>query len=209
MTLGRWPSGKNLTIRAIPSMSDQFYRLAQNLATKAQQHPEDISIPAGTTVVAAAALEAYVNEFAEIVFTHRAQAKTDFDKLKDNLIGKLEWLHAQAQNPAEAFADMLDDVRSLYGLRGLLMHYRPSPEHPAEKRTTFQRMAERFPDAVTRETELSTASLLTPDLARWAVEVFERTISSLYEEGWDPPRPQWLQMLDPEGWSTGRPRSSS
>ena len=76
------------TIRAVPSMSDQLFRLAKNLRDLSRQHPNDISLPAGTVLIAIAALEAYVNELADMAL--RNANRRDFDALRDNLIKKLQ-----------------------------------------------------------------------------------------------------------------------
>jgi hypothetical protein len=78
------------SIRLVPSKSDQFHRLAQGLAEISRQHPNDIAPPAGVVVIAAAALEAYVNELIEIGIPSARQG--EIRGLGTNLIGKLRWL---------------------------------------------------------------------------------------------------------------------
>jgi hypothetical protein len=195
-----WEPSDGVTLRAFPSMADQFHRLAQNLSTLAHRHRGDLSLPAGTVVVAVAALEAYVNEVAEMALTAQDQ-RADFDRLRDNLLAKLRWLGEHGKRPDRLSEVTVGDVELLYGLRGILMHYRPVPEHPDETRTTFQRMAERFPAAVVGEGEISTERLLTSELASWAVEVIEAAIKQLYDVGWSPPRPFWLELVDPDEWA--------
>ena len=198
-------------LRLVPSMSDQFYRLARNLATTAADHPGDISIPAGVVVIAAAALEAYVNELVEIIVPEGRRAElTRFDT---NLVAKLRWLRDNAADPpsrpreSDALTEeILADVILLYGLRGELMHYAPQPEHPVATTTSLQRLLRRFPRGIVRELQtpsesgevplsVSLSRLLTPELANWACEVLEATIKAIYRIGWEVPRPRWLTLV--------------
>lgn len=94
--IGGWQPIGGATIRAVPSMSDQFFRLAKNLRDLSRQHPNDISLPAGTVLIAIAALEAYVNELADMAL--RDADRRDFDALRDNLIKKLRLLNEPRQD---------------------------------------------------------------------------------------------------------------
>lgn len=176
-------------------MSDQFFRLAKNLCVLSSQHPNDISLPAGTVLVAIASLEAYVNELAEVAL--RDAHRRDFDALRDNLIRKLQLFNALGKNPGQLEPDVEEDVALLYGLRGKLMHYRADPEHPSDTSTSLQKLAARFPKAVTSDADVSTAQLLTPHFAEWAVDRVSEAIKGLYQCGWEPPCPRWLQLVDP------------
>lgn len=182
------------TIRAVPSMSDQFFRLAKNLRDLSRQHPNDISLPAGTVLIAIAALEAYVNELADMAL--RDADQRDFDALGDKLIKKLQLLNERGKTPGQLESDAKDDIALLYGLRGRLMHYRADPEHPGDTSTSLQRLVARFPNAVTFDADVSTEQLLTPNLAEWAVSRVSDAIRGLYQCGWDPPRPRWFELVD-------------
>ena len=140
--IGGWQPIGGATIQAIPSMSDQFFRLAKNLRDFSRQHPKDISLPAGTVLIAIAALEAYVNELAEMDL--RDANLRDFEALRDNLIKKLQLLNERGSSPGELASDVEEDIALLYGLRGSLMHYRAVPEHPVDTSTSLQRFASPF-----------------------------------------------------------------
>jgi hypothetical protein len=176
-------------------MSDQFFQLAKNLRGLSSQHPNNISLPAGTVLISIASLEAYVNELAEMAL--RDANRRDFDALRDNLIRKLQLLNARGTTPDQLESDVEEDIALLYGLRGRLMHYRVDPEHPVDTSTSLQRLVARFPTAVTSAADVSTAQLLTPHLAEWAVERVSEAIKGLYKCGWEPPRPGWLELVDP------------
>jgi hypothetical protein len=176
-------------------MSDQFFRLAENLRDLSRRHPNDISLPAGTVLIAIAALEAYVNELAEMAL--KDAHRDDFDTLRDNLIKKLQMLNERGETPGELESAVVEDIALLYGLRGKLMHYRADPEHPVETSTSLQRFVARFPKAVTSDGDVSTEQLLTPNLAEWSVDRVSEAIRGLYKCGWEPPRPRWLQLVDP------------
>lgn len=99
----------------------------------------------------------------------------------------------------------------LYGLRGTLMHYRTDPEHPIDTSTSLQRLVARFPKAVTSDADVSTEHLLTPNLAEWAVSRVSDAIVGLYQCGWEPPRPRWLELVDPDrlAKNPSRPRTGN
>jgi hypothetical protein len=193
--IGGWEPVGGATIRAVPFMSDQFFRLAKNLRGLSSQHPDDISLPAGTVLISIAALEAYVNELAEVAL--RDANRRDFDAHRDNLIRKLQLLNARGNTPGQLESDVEEDIALLYGLRGKLMHYRADPEHPVDTSTSLQRLVARFPEAVTSDADVSTAQLLTPHFAEWAVDRVSKAIEGLYQCGWEPPRPRWLELVDP------------
>ena len=195
VSIGGWQPVGGATIRAVPSMSDQFYRLAKNLRDLSRQHAGDISLPAGTVVIAIAALEAYVNELAEMAL--RDSNRRDFHALRDNLIKKLQLLNERGQNPGELESDVEEDIALLYGFRGKLMHYRADAEHPVDTSTSLQRLVTRFPKAIASGADVSTDQLLTPHLAEWAVDRVTEAIKGLYQCGWEPPRPRWLELVDP------------
>lgn len=194
VSIGGWQPVGGATIRAVPSMSDQFFRLAKNLRDLSRQHAGDISLPAGAVVIAIAALEAYVNELAEMAL--RDSNRRDFDALRDNLIKKLQLLNERGKNPGELESDVEEDIALLYGLRGKLMHYRADAEHPVDSSTSLQRLVSRFPKAITSGADVSTGQLLTPHLAEWAVDRVTGAIKGLYRCGWEPPRPRWLELVD-------------
>lgn len=196
VTIGGWQPLGGATIRAVPSMSDQFFRLAKNLCKLSRQHPNDISLPAGTALIAIAALEAYVNELADVAL--RDTNRRDFEALHDNLIKKLQLLNGRGKTPGGLESDVEDDIALLYGLRGKLMHYRADPEHPIDTSTSLQRLVARFPEAVTSGADVSTGQLLTPHFAEWAVDRVIAAIKGLYQCGWEPPRPRWIELVDPE-----------
>ena len=204
------------TLRLVPSMSEHFHRLAQNLSTISSDHPDDISLPAGVVVIAAAGLEAYANELAEIGVPDERRGA--FTQLDTNLVAKLEWLRDNPEpgghpnNPAALSDEILADAKLLYGFRGALMHYKPQPEHPVDTRTSLQRLLNRFPPESVREAapppsdqaagfvafaNTSLSRLLTPELASWAVDVLEATIRATYQAGWEVPRPLWIPFVDP------------
>lgn len=195
VTIGGWQPFGGATIRALPSMSDQFFRLAKNLRDLSLQHPNDVSLPAGTVLIAIATLEAYVNELAEMALTDAN--RRDFDALRNNLIKKIQLLNKRGETPGELESEVEDDIALLYGLRGKLMHYRADPEHPVDTSTSLQRLAARFPKAVTSDADVSTEQLLTPNFAEWAVDRVSGAIKGLYRCGWEPPRPHWLELVDP------------
>ncbi len=194
--IGGWQPFGGAFIRAMPSMSDQFFRLAKYLRDLSRQHPNDISLPAGTVLIAVAALEAYVNELGEMALGDAN--RRDFDALRDNLIKKLQLLNDRGQTPGKLESELQEDVALLYGLRGRLMHYRADPEHPVDTSTSLQRLVARFPKAVTADLDVSTSQLLTPNLAEWSVDRVSRAIKGLYQCGWEPPRPRWLDLVDPD-----------
>jgi len=193
--IGGWQPVGGATIRAVPSMSDRFFRLAKNLRDLSRQHPNDISLPAGTVLIAIAALEAYVNELADIAL--RDANRRDFDALRDNLIKKLQLLNARGKASDRLQSDVVEDIALLYGLRGKHMHYRADPEHPVDTSTSLQRLVARFPKAVPSDADVSTDQLLTPHFAEWAVDRVSEAIKGLYQCGWDPPRPRWFELVDP------------
>lgn len=194
--IGGWQPVGGASIRAVPSMSDQFYRLAGNLRETSRRQPTDISLPAGTVIVGIAALEAYVNEVAHMAL--RDEARGEFENLRDNLRKKLQFLNERGKTPGELESVVAEDVVLLYGLRGILMHYRAEPEHPIATTTSLQRLTSRFPEVVTADAEVSVDRLLTPSFAAWAVERVTDAIRGLYRCGWDPPRPRWFQVIDPD-----------
>ena len=180
----------------MPFMSDQFFHLAKNLRDLSSQHANEISLPAGAVLVSVACLESYINQVAEVALS--GSNRRDFDALKNNLVKKLQFLNERGRIPNQLGPDILEDVASLYGLRGRLMHYRVDPEHPIDTATSFQRLVARFPESVRTEADVSTAELLTPLLAEWAVERISKAVKDLYKSGWEPPRPRWLELVDPQ-----------
>jgi hypothetical protein len=203
------PVGEGTTLRALPTMSEHFLALAYDNAYTARENPTERRFPAGAVISAAATLEAYVNELAEVAFSVEpdgAAYTTDFNKLNDNLPAKLAWFSSNSKSGTNISEQTIDDVRILlYGLRGLLMHYRATPEHPDETKTTLQRLAKRFPQALVGQAELAIEKLLTPEVAAWAVDLTEQVIKEMYATGWDVPTPQWLQLVDPTKFASPQP----
>ncbi|GEM_PF-5531963 len=195
VAIGGWQPLGGATIRAVPSMSDQCFRLAKYLRDLSRQHPNDISLPAGTVLIAIAALESYVNELADMAL--RDANRRDFDALRDNLIKKLQLLNERGKILGQLESDVEEDIALLFGLRGKLMHYRADPEHPVDTNTSLQRLVARFPKAATSDADVSTEQLLTPHFAEWAVDRVSGAIRGLYQCGWEPPRPRWLELVDP------------
>lgn len=196
VAIAGWQPTGGATIRAVPTMSDQFFRLAQGLRNLSYQHPNDVSLPAGTVLISIATLEAYINELAEVSLGEGDRG--DFDRLGDKLRKKLRLLDERGEKPGRLNSEVEKDIGLLYGLRGILMHYRADPEHPVETKTSLQGLAARFPKAIASEGDVSTQQLLTPRMAEWAVDRITQAIVGLYKCGWGPPRSVWLKLLDPD-----------
>jgi hypothetical protein len=190
-------------IRLIPFMADSYFRLLEALIPGSESNPNEPAFPATAAIVAVATLESYVNELVAITgFDEVAETndriKAGLRKHGADLPGKLLGIRGRAAHPERFEDETLEEVRMLVGLRGLVAHYDPQEEHPTFTRTSLQRLAPRLGVSLPDE-NVAVGSLdlvLTPEMSRWAFDLTCRVIQQLYNAGFEPPRPRWLDLVD-------------
>jgi hypothetical protein len=209
---GGWVGDDGLEIRLIPHMADPLFRLAYTLYRISMDYPGRLEFPAGLSFAAVATLESYMNE----VISMRAflPGQTDAEQEparrrvrgpRADVVGRLRRLREEAKRPDALPESTLDDVQILVGLRGLLAHYDVQGEHPAETRTSLQRLAERVRAADQSAGDVSLEQILIPPTAAWMWDLVQRVIRELYAAGYGPPRPHWYQIVDPAQFEGGPP----
>jgi hypothetical protein len=191
-------------IRLIPHMADSYFGLLEALVASSERNPGVVATPATAAIVAVATLESYLNELINITTFDGAEEGNDrikagLRKHGTDVPAKLAAVRSLSNRPAKVENDTMDQVRTLVGVRGLLAHYDPQAEHPTATRTSLQRLAPRLGVSLPAErvAHVSLDALLTPRLARWALDLTAQVIRQLYEAGYEPPRPRWLRLVDP------------
>ncbi len=189
-------------VRLIPSMSDQYFRFLMFLARPSQQNPHENSIPAVAVLMSAAGFEAYVNELINMAFSgEESEARRqELRKMRrTDVVAKLLRLRDFSKRPDALPEETVDDLRALVGFRGLLAHYDVQEEHPVDTQTSLQRLADRLaPDATG---DIAFYVLVTPIATSWARDVMIAVVKGLYEVGYEPPRPRWIPLVDPDRWA--------
>ena len=185
--------------RLVPSMSDQFFKLANHLVKLSETNKEELSVVAGVILICCACIESYVNEV--IRFNTFSQSKEDNDNIKNFLL-KFK------KNPQRQLVELSklkkskkinkgrqDSLKLLFGLRGLLAHFDPQEEHPEITRTSLQRLDVLINKARKIDADCSLDKILNYSCSQWAFDLVNDIIGRLYLSGYQPSRGRWLRII--------------
>jgi len=200
-------------ISLIPFLSDTFYSLLIDLVNTSELHPEKISYPAGAVIIGVACVEGYINELIYMGSLGQAEGENKrlqrkLENFGTDIIKKLKLLKKKARKDEEISEELLDDFRLLYGLRGKLVHYKVQEEKPNDPAyiSRLEALERRLFKDRRPQGDISLDRMLTTELAQWVRKLVFDLISALYKAGYEPPRPRWIELIDPKRFN---PRANS
>lgn len=192
-------------ISLIPYLSDSYYQLLNELVDASKQFPELISYPAGAIIISTACIESYINELIYIYSfdlnpEKNKQIKKDLNKNGTDILKKLNELKSLAKKPDAIDKDLIDDVKILIMLRGRVAHYSVEEEYPNNKEvlSKLQRLEKYIFNNHESVGLVSTQRLLNPKTTLISMNITTEVIKSLYNSGYEPPRPRWIELIDPK-----------
>lgn len=191
-------------VELIPYISDSYYQLLQDLVGTSKAHPESISYPAGSIIIAVACIESYMNELVFMAYgastRENDEIKRSFAKLSTDILKKIKFLKGLAKKPTVISDELLGDLTLLVSLRGKIVHYSPEGEHPNNKElvSKLEKLEKRLFGNKKSGSSVSSERILVPETAEISRKIIIELVRSLYRSGYEPPRPRWVTLIDPK-----------
>lgn len=132
------------------------------------------------------------------------KSKKKIMKYGTDILKKLIELRSHAKDSSKISDSLIEDLRIVVALRGLIAHYTVQEEHPNNKDLLSK--LEKFENRLLGNKIngiVSTERILAPQLALSSQKLVIEVIDSLYKSGYEPPRPRWIEIIDPQRFNKG------
>lgn len=185
-------------------LSDSYYFLMVDLISTAKKYPQNLSFSAGAIIMGYLSIESYINELIYMTrFGEKEEenlrVKNIFQKYGANIVKKLKKLKAYSKNKSEILEETIEELGLFTNLRGFLVHFNVIEDYPNDPtfKNNLEELEKRIFGNNKLKGEVTLARILNPLFAEAIQKYVVALIKELYRAGYEPPRPRWVELIDP------------